>query len=112
AAAHGDRGAKAAAAGLSASTASSAASVAERLACLEAPARRAWVRELLAREPELGAAQHGRPARALALLAARVHKELGRSWLERAELPRAGYVADERLLALLGKLAAQPVRDA
>jgi len=46
-----------------------------------------------------------RPARALALLASEVPRELGRSWLAAAPAPRAGYVPDPRLLALLRVLA-------
>ncbi len=108
AAAHANRGAAATVRGLSAAVAERALQVATRMAATDRDGRRAWVRALLqAREP-LPTAQPGRPPRALALLAPAVGGATGRSWLARAPLPRAGFVPDPRLLALLRALAARP----
>src|SRR5204863_5334880 len=82
AAARADRGARAALPGLSEAIAARAAAVAEQLASEDAPARRAWVRRMLAaRLPVPARDQTAHPPRALALLAAAVDRSLGRVWL-------------------------------
>ncbi len=108
AAARGDRAARAALPGLSAAIAASASAVAVGLANDDAAARRAWVRRVLAAQNARPAHDDGAcPARARALLAAEVDKALGRAWLAAAPLPRPGYAADPRLVALLRKLMAR-----
>lgn len=113
AAARGDRGARAALPGLSSAAAASAAAVAAQLANDDAAARRAWIRRMLAAQQAVPARdQAGRPARALALLAADVDRTLGRAWLAAAPLPRPGYAADPGLVSLLRKLAARTRAEA
>ena len=109
AAAHDDRAAERACAGLAADVADHAAAYARRLAEQERGARRRWLREVLSvpRALDLRAEEGGRPPRALALLANDVPREVGRRWLAAAPAPRAGYVPDPRLLALLRALCAR-----
>jgi hypothetical protein len=114
AAARGDRGAARALLGLSPASTGPVAALSQRLGTSDASARRRWVRAVLdsrVANLEIGAAQGARPARALALLAASVDKQLGRAFLAGAALPRPGYVAEPRLIALLQRLAARPVPD-
>jgi hypothetical protein len=108
AAAHGDPGATRALAGLLPDAAERATAEARRVSLLGREARRAWVRELLAPSATpVRLDENSTPARALALLATSVDKSRGRRWLERAPLPRAGYVPDPRLVSLLARLAAR-----
>jgi hypothetical protein len=111
AAARGDRGARAALAGLSPMIAAHAASVAAQLADDDPKTRRAWIRRVLAARQSPAHDQGARPMRALALLAAEVDRSLGRAWLAAAPLPRPGYTADPRLVALLCKLTARPATE-
>jgi hypothetical protein len=106
AAARGDRAARAALPGLSAAVAASATAMAVGLANDDPAARRAWVRRMLAAQNARPAHDGTCPPRARALLAAEVDKALGRAWLAAAPLPRPGYAADPRLVALLRKLMA------
>lgn len=113
AAACGNRGAARAAAGLCADVADEATGVAARLRQSDTATRRAWVRDVLQRRAELALdAEPAGPARAYALLAPSVDKQVGLRWSRGAPLPRAGYVADPRLLALLRSLLSRrPIRD-
>jgi len=104
AAAHGDRGAACAVAGLASDAVEPATATARRIAELDAGARRLWVRKLLEPRP-LPRAPGPMPERALALLAAFADRELGRRWLLAAPPPRPGYAPDPGLLALLRALA-------
>jgi hypothetical protein len=107
AAAHDDRAGERALPGLARDVVSEAVAYARGLAQLDRVERRRWVRDLLGSRPALDLRSAGtRPARALALLASEVPRELGRSWLAAAPAPRAGYVPDPRLLALLRALCA------
>jgi hypothetical protein len=107
AAAHDDRAGERALPGLARDVAASAGAHVRSVAQLDRAARRRWVRDLLAVKPALDLNSAGtRPARALALLASDVPREVGRNWLAAAPSPRAGYVPDPRLLALLRALCA------
>jgi hypothetical protein len=100
-----------AARGLAPEVVALATSATQQAAFSSSRARRAWVRELLgAQAPAIPEDQHGRPLRALGLLAASVDKAQGRRWLELAPLPRPGYVPPAQLLGLLRKLVARPPR--
>jgi hypothetical protein len=105
AAAHGDEEARAASPGLSPNIAAHATAVARQIASLPRAARREWVRRLLTARSAVAAHQSGRPARALGLLADSTDKATGRRWLALAPLPRAGFVAEPGLLAVLRKLS-------
>ena len=107
AAAHDDRAGERALPGLARDVAASACADARKVAQLDRAARRRWVRDLLGAQPALELRSAGtRPARALALLASEVPRDIGRSWLAAAPALRAGYVPDPRLLALLRALCA------
>lgn len=107
AAAHGDRGAALAARALPAGVAELATDVARALASRDADARRQWLRDaLLDRHAPLDRSAAG-SARALALLAPFVDRELGRRWLRAAPVPRAGYVPHPELLLLVRELASR-----
>ena len=106
AAAHGDRGAERAAAGLAAAGAARAREVALRLAASDRDARRAWVLATLAERLALHATPARCPPRALSLLAPSVPRELGRRWMAAGPLPRAGFAPAPELIALLRALVA------
>jgi len=107
AAAHDDRAGERALPGLARDIAADAAAHARSVAQLDRAARRRWVRDLLGTRPALDLrSAETRPARALALLAGDVPRDVGRRWLAAASVPRAGYVPDPRLLALLRALCA------
>lgn len=109
--AHSDRGAAAALSGMSEATAAHAARLARELRGREPSERRAWLRDVLAPRPLPAGPHRGHPARALSLLAAHAEPSIGRSWLESAPLPRAGFTPDPRLVALLRALLAGPAAD-
>jgi len=103
-----DGGAAQAAAGLCEELRPKATAVARGLAQAGRVARRRWIRERLRRAVVPAAQQHGRPARALSLLAQRAPRELRQQWLHGAELPRAGFVPEVALIELLCRIAARP----
>jgi hypothetical protein len=107
---HADRGAARATAGLAPPVAQLAAQVARELAASDRAQRRRWLSSVLGAAPLPRADARGVPARALSLLSPSVARELGRSWLAAAPLPRPGYVPDHELLAVLRKLAAREPR--
>jgi hypothetical protein len=131
ASAHDDRGAERALPGLAADVAEQATARARELAGLDRAGRQRWLRAALANlapapalrggaplapasalrggaPPEIATTQPSdRPARALALLAADVPREVGRAWLAAAPPPRPGYAPDPRLLAWLRVLCAK-----
>jgi hypothetical protein len=107
ASAHGDRGAAKAEAGLARDIADRVLAAARRNRDADRGARRAWVRELLEAPPALSLETAGAPPRALGLLATSIDRATGRRWLALSPLPRPGYAADPRLLALLRKLGSQ-----
>jgi hypothetical protein len=100
AAAHDDRAAERAFPGLARDVADEAVAHARQLAKQDRAARRRWLRTVLSARPVL-APDDSAPPRALALLANDVPRDVGRRWLAVAPAPRAGYVPDPRLLALL-----------
>jgi hypothetical protein len=105
AAAHDDRAGERALPGLARDVAAGACALARGVAQLDRAARRRWVRDLLvARAPLDLSSVATHPARARALLASEVPREIGRAWLAAAPAPRAGYVPGPRLLALLRAL--------
>lgn len=108
AAAHGDRGAALAEAGLAPAIAPQACALARQLSAAPRSARREFVQAALeGRAPLVTAPPAGCSPRALALLARAVDRELGRRWLAAAPLPRAGYTPDPGVLAVLHALAAR-----
>jgi hypothetical protein len=106
ASAHDDRGAERALPGLAPDVAEQATVRARELSGLDRGARQRWLRAALAQKPAISTQPGDRPARALALLAAEVPREVGRAWLAAAPPPRPGYVPDPRLLAWLRVLCA------
>ncbi|MFI5309064.1 MAG: hypothetical protein ACHQ53_17040 [Polyangiales bacterium] len=107
ASAHGDRGAAKAEAGLARDVAPQVLAAARRNRNADRSERRAWLREVLEPPPAQSLEAAGAPPRALGLLAASVDRATGRRWLASSPLPRPGFVADPRLLALLRKLGAR-----
>lgn len=105
AAAHSDRGAALARAGLCTSIVEHATTVAREQAAGDSAARRNWLRSLVPSPAVPRADVTGIPLRARGLLAKSVPADVGRRWLAAAPLPRPGYVPDTELLALLHKLA-------
>ena len=104
AAAHDDRAAERAYPGLARDLADQAVAHARQLAEQDRGARRRWVRAVLSARPVLEVDAHAGPPRALARHVVGEQREVGRRWLAAAPAPRAGYVPDPRLLALLRAL--------
>jgi hypothetical protein len=104
AAAHADRGGAKALRGLAPEVADHVLEPARRKSDADRNARRAWVSELLRAPSALELETRGAPPRALGLLATSVDRATGKRWLALSPLPRPGYAADPRLLALLRKL--------
>jgi hypothetical protein len=107
ASAHGDRGAAKAEAGLARDVAAQVLAAARRNLDADRSERRAWLRELLEAPSAQLLETAGAPPRALGLLATSVDRATGRRWLASSPLPRPGFVADPRLLALLRKLGSR-----
>jgi hypothetical protein len=109
AAAHADSSGALALPGLSTAIRQQLGAVTARVASMERSTRRGWLRELLTPPRIASAAATAWPSRALGLLAPSVERGVGRQWIARSPLPRAGFSSDRRLIGLLRKLAADPV---